>query len=80
MYCSVCGVVATYGCTWDVDVRQTEIHTAEPQGPEQSGFGFEMVNGNLNKPKSPAILTNASRILYSRCRSIGSYPLNINSV
>jgi hypothetical protein len=45
-----------YECTLVVDVRQTEIHTVEPQGPEQSAFEFEMVNEKLNRPKWPAIV------------------------
>jgi hypothetical protein len=37
------------------DVRQTEIHTAEPQVPETSAFEFEMAIEGLNRHKSPGI-------------------------
>jgi hypothetical protein len=38
------------------DVRQTEIHTAEPLVPEQSAFEVELANGKLKESnKSPGI-------------------------
>jgi len=37
------------------DVRQTEIHTAEPLVPELRAFEFEMVIEKLRRHKSPAI-------------------------
>jgi hypothetical protein len=37
------------------DVRQTEIHTAEPQVLEPSAFEFEMAIEGLNRRKSPSI-------------------------
>jgi hypothetical protein len=37
------------------DVRQTEIHTAEPLVPEPSASEFELANENLKKHKSPGI-------------------------
>jgi len=37
------------------DVRQTEIHTAEPLVPEPSAFEFELANGKLKSHKSPGI-------------------------
>jgi len=37
------------------DVRQTEIHTAEPLVPEPSAFEFEIVIENLKRHKSPHI-------------------------
>jgi hypothetical protein len=33
------------------DVRQTEIHTAEPLVPEPSAFWFEMAIGKLKKTR-----------------------------
>ena len=35
------------------DVRQEEIHTAEPLVPEPSEFEFELANEKLKKHKSP---------------------------
>jgi hypothetical protein len=35
------------------DVRQTEIHTAEPLVPEPSAFGVEMAIENLKRHESP---------------------------
>jgi len=35
------------------DVRQTEIHTAEPFVSEPSAFEFELAIENLNRHKSP---------------------------
>ena len=37
------------------DVRQTEIHTAEPLVPEPSAFDVAMGIGNLKRHKSPSI-------------------------
>ena len=37
------------------DVRQTEIHTAEPQMPEPSAFEVEMAVEKLKRHKSPGI-------------------------
>ena len=39
----------------DNDVRQTEIHTAEPLVPERSNFEFEMAIEKLNSYKSLGI-------------------------
>jgi hypothetical protein len=38
------------------DVRQAEIHTAEPLVPELSAFKFEMASGKLQRHKSPGIV------------------------
>jgi hypothetical protein len=38
------------------DVRQTEVHTAEPLVPEPSAFEFEMAIGKLKRHKSPGIV------------------------
>jgi hypothetical protein len=37
------------------DVRQTEMHTAEPLGPEPSAFEVEIAIEKLNRQKSPSI-------------------------
>jgi hypothetical protein len=37
------------------DIRQTEIHTAEPLVPEPSAFEVEMAIGKLKRHKSPDI-------------------------
>jgi hypothetical protein len=37
------------------DVRQTEVHTAEPLVPEPSAFEVEMAIEMLKRPKSPGI-------------------------
>ena len=37
------------------EVRQTEIHTAEPIVPEPSAFEFEMAFEKLKRHKSPGI-------------------------
>jgi hypothetical protein len=40
---------------WDYDVRETKIHTAEPQVPEPSAFDVERAIINLTRHKSPGI-------------------------
>ena len=42
-------------CTWDYDVRQTEIHTAEPLVTEPSPSEFELAIEKLKSLKSPGI-------------------------
>jgi hypothetical protein len=37
----------------DVEVRQAEVHTAEPQGPELSAFMFELDIEKLKRHISP---------------------------
>jgi kynurenine formamidase len=37
------------------EVRQTEVHTAEPLVPEPSAFEFEMATVKLKRHKSPGI-------------------------
>jgi hypothetical protein len=39
----------------DSDVKQTEIHTAEPLVPEPSAFDVEMAIEKLKRYKSPGI-------------------------
>ena len=40
---------------WVSDVRQAEIHTAEPLVPEASALGVELAIENLKSHKSPGI-------------------------
>ena len=47
--------LSVFKCTWDKDVRRTEIHTAEPLVPEPSAFEVEMVIEKLKGYKSPGI-------------------------
>jgi hypothetical protein len=47
--------LSVFKCTWDKDVRRTEIHTAEPLVPEPSAFEVEMVIENLKGYKSPGV-------------------------
>jgi hypothetical protein len=42
-------------CTWGNDVRQTEIHTAEPLVPEPSSFEFGIAIENWKSYKSSDI-------------------------
>jgi hypothetical protein len=42
LYCIFNGEV-NRNVRWVIDVRRTEIHTAQPLVPEQSAFEFEMV-------------------------------------
>ena len=44
------------------DIRQTEIHTAEPLVPEPSALDFEMAVENLNKTQITRYRSNPSRI------------------
>jgi hypothetical protein len=43
----------TIECTWVHDMRQTEIHTAEPTVPQPSAFEFEMAVEKIKKHKAP---------------------------
>jgi len=38
-----------------IDVRQTEVQTAEPLVPEKSAFEFVMAIGKLKRHKSPVV-------------------------
>jgi hypothetical protein len=38
-----------------IDVRQTEIHTAEPPVPAPSAFEFEMAIEKINRHELPGI-------------------------
>ena len=42
-------------CTWDSDVRQAEIHTAQPIVPEPSTLEVELAIEKLKSHKSPGI-------------------------
>ena len=43
----------TIECTWFNDVRQKEIHTAEPLVPQPSAFEVEMATEKIKRHKSP---------------------------
>jgi len=52
------------------DVRQTEIHTAEPLVPEPSAFEVEMAIEKLKRCKSPRIDQNPEELLKAEGRTI----------
>jgi hypothetical protein len=54
------------------DVRQTEVHTAEPLVPEHSAFEVEMAIENLKRHKSPRIDQIPAELIKSRGRIIWS--------
>ena len=60
---------------WNVhgvnDVRHTEIHTAEPQVPEQSAFEMEMVTETLKSHKSPGSDQIPAELIKAGDRTIG---------
>jgi hypothetical protein len=60
---SVCGVN---------DVRQTEIHTAEPLVPDPSAFDDEMAIGKLKRHVSPGIDQIAAELIKAGGRTICS--------
>ena len=45
-----------------VNVRQGEMHTAEPLVPEPSAFDVEMTDEKLKRRKSTGLLSNPSKI------------------
>ena len=45
------------------DVRQTEIHTAEPLVPEPSAFGVELAIEKIKSHKSPDIEQFTERVV-----------------
>ena len=47
------------------DVRQTEIHTAEPQVSEPSAVEFDLAIGKLKSHKSPGIYRNPAALFKS---------------
>ena len=52
------------------DVRQEEIHTAEPLVPEPSAFEFELAIGRLKNHKSPGIDQIPAELVKAGCRTI----------
>ena len=54
------------------DVRQTEIHTAEPLVPEPSAFEFEMAIEKLIRHKSPGIDQITAELFKVGCGTIRS--------
>ena len=54
------------------DVRETEIHTAEPQLPEPSVFEIEMVIEKLKRHKSPGIDQPSAELIKA---GVGKFPL-----
>jgi hypothetical protein len=53
------------------DVRQTEIHTAEPLVPEPSAYEFAMTIEKLNRHKSPGIDQIPAEIIKAGGRTTG---------
>jgi hypothetical protein len=54
------------------DVRQIEIHTAEPLVPEPSAFELEMAFEKLKSHKSPGIDQIPAESIKTGCRTIHS--------
>jgi hypothetical protein len=54
-----------------LDVRQTEIHTAEPLVPEPSTFKFEWAINKLKIRKAPGIYQNPAELFKEGRRTIG---------
>ena len=52
------------------DVRQKEIHTAEPLMPEPSASDFELANENLKNHKSPGIVKIPAELIKAGDRTI----------
>ena len=52
------------------DIRQTEIHTAEPLAPEPSAFGVELAIEKLKSHKSPDIVQIPPEWIKARSRTI----------
>ena len=59
------------------DVRQTEIHTAEPLVPEPSAFEFEIAVGKLKRPKTPGIDQIPAELIKGGHRTVSSEPINL---
>jgi hypothetical protein len=54
------------------DVRQEEIHTAEPLAPESSAFEVEMAIEKLKRHKSPSIDQIPAQLIKAGSRTIRS--------
>jgi len=52
------------------DIRQTEIHTAEPLVPEPNAFEVELTTENLTSHKSPNIKQIPAEMIKRGCRTI----------
>jgi hypothetical protein len=50
------------------DIRQTEIHTAEPTVPEPSGYGFKLATEKLKN--SPGIHQIPAELVKAEIRTI----------
>jgi len=55
---------------WSKDVRQEEIHTAEPLVPEPSAFEIELAIEKLKSHKSPGIVQIPAELIKAGCRTI----------
>jgi len=54
------------------DIRQTEIHTAEPLLPKPSVFEFEMANEELKRHKPPGVDQIPAELIKEMGRKIRS--------
>jgi len=54
------------------DIRQTELHTAEPLVPEPSAFEVELAIAKLNSHKSPGIVQIQAELIKAGGRAIRS--------
>jgi hypothetical protein len=54
------------------EVRQTEVHTAEPQVPEPSASEFKLAIEKLKSHKSPGIDQIPAELMKAGCRTIRS--------
>jgi len=63
------------------DIRQTEIHTAEPLVPEPSVFEFEIATEELKRHKSPVVDQIPAELIKKGSRKIRSeIHILINSI
>jgi len=54
------------------DIRQLEIHTAEPLVPETRVFAFEMATEKLKRHKSRSTVQIPAELIKAGCRTIRS--------
>jgi hypothetical protein len=52
------------------DVRQTDIHTAEPLVPEPSGFEFELGIEKLRSQRSTGVDHIPAELIKAGCRTV----------